>query len=221
VAGISGATVRFLEIDGLMAVVSEYSGDAVPVTRANALCHAAVVRSVFTETTPLPFRFGTLASERQLKSYVSARKPKLEAKLTSVRDCVEMNVKLIWELSEKGEGGEDDIKHHGIGTAFLAEKRRALIGDERRVAQANEAAEWLRACVSGLVKDEQITVRPAERLFFTAAHLVERSKIRQYRERSAEVRTARPDFRFLSSGPWPPYSFANVELEFQSQFGVS
>jgi hypothetical protein len=100
VAGISGATVRFLEIDGLMAVVSDFSGDAVPVTRANALCHAAVVRSVFTETTPLPFRFGTLASERQLKSYVSARKPKLEAKLTSVRDCVEMIVKLIWELSE-------------------------------------------------------------------------------------------------------------------------
>ena len=222
VAGISGAAVRLLEIDGLTAVVSDLNADAVPVTRENALCHAAVVRSVFTETTPLPFRFGTLASEQQMKSYVFARKAKLKAKLAHVRDCAEMNVKIIWQLSEPDPGeGAEDINHHGIGTAFLAEKRRALIGDERRVAMANEMVEWLRVCVSGLVKDEQVTVRPGERLFYAAAHLVERSQIRQYRERIAEARTARPDFRFLSSGPWPPYSFANEELEFQSRFGVS
>jgi len=54
-----------------------------------------------------------------------------------------------------------------------------------------------------------------------AAHLVERDKIPQYKERLAAARKNRPELHFLFSGPWPPYSFANIELEFKTQFGVS
>jgi hypothetical protein len=36
-----------------------------------------------------------------------------------------------------------------------------------------------------------------------------------------EIRNNRPDLSIRLSGPWPPYSFANIELEFKSQFGVS
>ncbi len=70
---------------------------SVPVTRENALSHAAVVRSVLDRTTPLPFRFGTIVTEQQLRSYISSRKPALETKLALVRGCVEMSVKIIWE----------------------------------------------------------------------------------------------------------------------------
>jgi len=31
----------------------------------------------------------------------------------------------------------------------------------------------------------------------------------------------RPELHFLTSGPWPPYTFANIDLEFETQFGVS
>jgi hypothetical protein len=37
----------------------------------------------------------------------------------------------------------------------------------------------------------------------------------------ASIRENRPELHFLFSGPWPPYSFANIELEFKSQIGVS
>jgi hypothetical protein len=52
-------------------------------------------------------------------------------------------------------------------------------------------------------------------------HLVESSKIQQYREKMAEVLKKWPELHFMVSGPWPPYSFANIELEFKTQFGVS
>ena len=54
---------------------------SVPVTRENALAHAAVVRSVLDRTTPLPFRFGTIVTEQQLQSYLSTHRPALENKL--------------------------------------------------------------------------------------------------------------------------------------------
>jgi len=56
---------------------------------------------------------------------------------------------------------------------------------------------------------------------FAAAHLVERSTVQAYREKVSEAVKRRPELHFLVSGPWPPYSFANIELEFLTQFGVT
>jgi hypothetical protein len=221
--GISGAPVRLLKIDHLSVLVSDTEIDAVPITRDNALAHAKVVRSVLGETTPLPFRFGTLVTEQQLRSYISTHKPALEKKLAHVRGCVEMSVKIIWQPSEetKTQPEIDAVEPQGAGAIFLAEKRREILGDERRANEAAEVAAWLRKHSSGLTHDEQVTVRPSERLLLAAAHLVERVNIKEYRARLGEARENRPELHFLTSGPWPPYSFANIELEFKTQFGVT
>ena len=220
VRGISGAPVRLERIEDLGILVSDFNDDAVPVTHENALDHAAVVRSVLDRTTPLPFRFGTLVTEQQLRSYIMARKPALETNLSLVRDCVEMSVKIIWEVPKDKEV-EPQQSDQGLGTTFLAEKRRELRGSEFRAAQANEVSTWLQKSVSGLTRGEKVSLQSAEKLFLSAAHLVPRAKIQQYREKTAQVREERPELHFLLSGPWPPYSFANIELEFKTQFGVS
>jgi len=223
VLGVSGAPVRLQKLEELGVLVSDFNADAVPVTRENAMTHAAVVRSVLDRTTPLPFRFGTLVTEQQLRSYVSARKPALESNLALVRGCVEMGVKIIWpvskEVSKEKEGLQEPAQ--GAGATFLAAKRREILGSEFRAAQANEISSWLHESVSGLTRDEKVTIQSSERLFLAAAHLVERANLQRYREKVAAARTARPDLHFLLSGPWPPYSFANIELEFKTQFGVS
>ena len=219
--GISGASVRLFKIDNFAMLISDTNLDAIPVTKENALAHAAVVRSILDQTTPLPFRFGTLVTEQQLRSYVSARKPALEKKLAHVRDCVEMSVKIIGEAPSGQKTEASNAEPQGAGTSFLAEKQREIFGDEQRTKQATEISDWLREAVSGLTRDEHITVRPSERLLLSAAHLVERGKIPLYRARIGEARKNRPELHFLMSGPWPPYSFANIELEFSSQFGVS
>jgi hypothetical protein len=219
--GISGAPVRLIKIDNLAVLISDTNIDAVPVTRENALAHAAVVRSLLVQTTPLPFRFGTLVTEQQLSNYVSSHKSALEKKLAHVRGCVEMSVKIIWEARDGKNTETPNPERQGAGTTFLAEKQREILGDEQRAKQAAEVAGWLRAGISGLTRDERVTVRPSERLLLSAAHLVERGNIPLYRARIVEARKNRPELHFLVSGPWPPYSFANIELEFSSQFGVS
>jgi gas vesicle protein GvpL/GvpF len=218
--GISGAKVSLLQHEQLGVLISEPEIDAVPVTRENALAHAAVVRSLLAQTTPLPFRFGTVVTETQLRSYLTARKSALENQLTHVRGCVEMNVKIIQRLQNKATE-RPQLASQGPGTAFLAEKRREIVGDELRSAQAAELATLVRETVDGLVKDEQVTLRPSERLVLAAAHLVERTSVQAYREKVAEALKLRPELHFLVSGPWPPYSFANIELEFLTQFGVT
>ena len=216
--GISGAAVRSLQVDELAVLVSDFNSDTIAVTRENALDHAAVVRSVLDRATPLPFRFGTLVTEQQLKSYISARKPALQTRFAHVRGCVEMSVKIIREVSEDKAEVRDEITS---GTSFLEEKRLALLGSEQKATEATEISAWLHKQVDGLISDEQVTVRPSEKLVLAAAHLVERDKIPQYKEKLAAARKNRPELHFLFSGPWPPYSFANIGLEFKTQFGVS
>lgn len=220
--GVSNAPVRILPIDDFAVLVSELDNDAVPLTRDNALAHDAVVRSVLDRTTPLPFRFGTLVTAQQLRSYISTRKPALETNLALVRDCVEMSVKIIWTvLNDNKRERQPSENEQGAGARFLEERRQKLLGDEQRAAEAAEISGWLRETVSGVVRDERVTVRPSEKLVLAAAYLIERSKIKRFRDKIAEAGTARPKLHFLLSGPWPPYSFANIELEFETRLGVS
>lgn len=220
VSGISGAKVEVLKVDDLSLLVSEFDDDsALPVTRDNALAHAAVVSSVLSETTPLPFRFGTVASEEKLRSYAIARREALKAKLAQVSGCIEMSVKIISNVEEKDTKVES--REEGPGARFLKEKRLTILGGERRAEQGKQVASWLNEQVRTLVRDEEVSLCPTEKLIVAASHLVPRERAAEYRERLASAWKKRPELHFLVSGPWPPYSFCNIELEFKTRFGVS
>ena len=90
-----------------------------------------------------------------------------------------------------------------------------------RAAKAKDVAAWLQEQVQTFIKDEQLSLGPTEKLIVAAAHLVARESIREYRDRLTESRKMRPELHFLVSGPWPPYSFSNIDLEFKTRFGVS
>jgi hypothetical protein len=217
--GIAGAQIQIFQAENFSLLVSDFSGDVVPLDRANVLVHAAVVRSVLDRTTPLPFRFGMLVSEEQLRSFLNARREAIAASLALVRGRVEMNVKIIADLKDQLPGNEDSQQKPG--TAFLAGKRREILGSEARAAEAKNVAGWLEDLVSATVRETRINRIVTDKLLVAAAHLVERASVAEYRDRLKTGRLERPELKFLVSGPWPPYSFANIELEFHKPFGVS
>lgn len=221
VVGISGAGVDQIKVEDFSLLVSEFEGDSPPpVTRDNVLAHAAVVSSVLNETTPLPFRFGTIVGEDELRSYIASHKAALEARLAELRGCVEMSVKII---SNTDPEITDSVHTVGKspGAQFLEEKRREILGGERRSKEAKQVAAWLDEQVGIYVQQEEISLCPTEKLIVAAAHLVSREQLTEYRDRVAEARKTRPELHFLVSGPWPPYTFSNIELEFKTRFGVS
>jgi hypothetical protein len=221
VQGLGRAEIRLFKTGDFSILVSDFSGDVVPVNPDNALTHATVVRSVLEQTTPLPFRFGTLVTEEQMRNYVMTRRDALLAKLAEVRGCVEMNVKIISDRDRTEVQRRDDEVKDKPGTAFLAEKRREILGSESRAAEAKRVASWLQERVGEVARKTQINQNVTDRLLLAAAHLVDRGLVEQYRLRLKEARDERPELKFLVSGPWPPYSFANIDLEFSTQFGVS
>lgn len=217
--GISGSPVIFHLQDDFALLVSNFEGASVPVTRENVLKHAEVVSCLLPETTPLPFRFGTLATEETLDSFLTARSKALQDKQELVRGCVEMSVKIIWDREWAADSGSKESDKPG--TAFLVEKRREIIGSEVRAAEAKRIAGWLEDRLGDAVRDKALQTDFTGKLLLAAGHLVPREFVDEYKERLKSARIERPELHFLTSGPWPPYSFANIDLEFKSQFGVS
>ena len=220
VQGIDGVFVRRLDTEDFSILVSDFPEQAVLVSRENVLAHASVIQNVLSETTPLPFRFGTLVSHQQLENYLDSRRDAIKAKLDLVSCCVEMSVKIISDRTSTEEPLASGAPQTP-GAAFLSEKRREILGDEARVAEARSVAEWLQSQVTTLAKETQITMNPTRKLLVAAAHLIERDRVEEFRTRITEARNQRPGLHFLVSGPWAPYSFANIDLEFKTHFGVS
>jgi hypothetical protein len=221
VRGIADAPVSLLKIDEFGIVISE--GESFPLTeRESVMAHAAVVRSFLDQTTLLPLRFGTVLTEQQLRHYVATYKPALKKNLAHVRGCVEMDLKIIWQHVKPDANQPPEQEKQGPGTAFLEKKRRDLLGDERQSAQKTELSDMLRGHLGGLIRDEQIELHPSKTGILAAVfHLVQRANAERYKEIVQEIRNNRPDLNIRLSGPWPPYSFANIGLEFKTQFGVS
>ncbi len=222
VSGLTGAVIESIENYGLVALVSEFGGDTVPIKRENVMTHDAVVGSVLMTSTPLPFRFGTLSTSEQMVNFLASRRSALKAKFEEVRDCVEMSVKVIWTPAQVDSAVSDVIDQTADpGALFLRAKRREILGDEALVHAAKQLNSWLHDKVSHFVRAQEITVRPSQKLVLAASHLVERSQIAAYQQVVKDAVADRRDLHFLTSGPWAPYSFVNIDLEFKTQFGVS
>lgn len=219
-AGVGGGSPFLFEKDGMRAVVSEFKEERVAVTRENLKAHNRVLGSVLAETTPLPFRFGTLASAGTLAQYIEAHRTQLDAALARVRGCVEMSVKILWET---GDVKAADLKRAAAreagqaaarpttGAAYLAAKRAEMAADEELKKREEEVAVWLSGALGEAVKESRVEVRHGQALVVRAAHLVERARLGEYRERVREARArGRGELSFLTSGAWPPYSFSEL-----------
>jgi hypothetical protein len=225
-AGVDGAAVRLLSFGRLSAVVSEAGEQAAAITDENVLAHSRVTAAALARETPLPFRFGTRATPERLAEYVSANEAALTAALARVRGCVEMSVKLLEDSREEkrsevasqnseleSQNSVVETAEGGRGTAFLLAKRREMLGGEQARRRAEELAAWLAAGVAGLARETSVRVRPAGAIALSAAHLVERARVAEYRARLRALGAGRPGLRLLTSGPWPPYSFGEVKAE--------
>ena len=213
--GVGGARVRVLALGALAALVSEAGDGATVADEENLLAHNRVNAAALAVSTPLPCRFGTRIAPERLADYLSTNAAALAAALARVRGCVEMSVKVMEtpegrKAAVQSEAGGSVEVAAGAGTAFLLKKRREILGEEgtRRRAEAAEA--WLASGVGELARETVARLSPPEAIFVRAAHLVERPHVADYRARLRSLAAARKEFRLLTSGPWPPYSFSDL-----------
>jgi hypothetical protein len=173
--------------------------------------HDAVVRAVFQRQPVLPLRFGTVLRDPQAAARLLADHHELAS---SVLDRVDGHREwgVRTRLARLGRPDDDDVALDGLsGTEYLALRRKRLAAAEHSQRRGSEQAAVLHAALARLATDTMPRARRSPALLGDAAYLVPTGEESAFHAEVARQRGT-GGVEVALSGPWPPYSFARLEL---------
>ena len=205
VRGLDDQPVSAMATAGLAAWVS--SLDLAPKPSLEKVRrHNAVVESACAAETALPVRFGQWFPDRAaLDALVQERREPLVAGLRRVRGAMEMGVRIV------DTAGAAEPRDRSTGRAYLESLARREATGEAARRRGEALAEELRQWLDVLVRDQRVRPLGTTDGLVTIAHLVDRHDTGNYTARVQKLSERHADLRFLTSGPWPPYGFADDE----------
>jgi len=224
--GVADAATRLLESNRLAAVVSTVPGERLRVRRRDLMAHLHALEEVSSQTTILPFRFGTvLPSEADVEQEVlRARADELHGLLARFADKAQVNVKAAYDeaevirdlVSSNPEIARARERARKLGDAGYYENIRVgeLVAGAlaaRRAADADRLHEALAPLASDVAPD---AVDDAGLTVMKTSFLVERAGLGRF-DSELEALAAReaPVIRFESFGPLPPAAFVSLGQE--------
>jgi len=229
VRAIHGSGVHMVECEGLQAIVCDVDLDEFgeEPLRGNlenlawveemARAHHAAVCAVDAVATTVPMRFATIyeSDDRVAEQLRVLRDPLTEA-LDRVEGASEWSVK-AYAAPEPPEPADRPRAESGV--AYLAQRREAVEARRRRESDDEEALsafhhELARLAVASRrlqLQDPRLSGRQ-EPMRMNAAYLVAHHAAERFSDCATTALTGRPDLRAEVDGPWPPYSFAALEL---------
>jgi len=217
-AGVDRMAIHPIRLGEIGTLVSDVDPTGAGRRVDNALAHHRVVNhalAVFPAV--LPCRFGTvMRDEAETVGLLIERYTRLASDLERFQGRVEMGIKAILE-GEDREGHEPPKgcawERRGAGTRYLREKRARFHEAQHLEAQAERLIHTLQEATSPLVEAVRSERKPFGRgLILSICCLLERTALTRFKQGYAEWRLEYPQARLLSTGPWPPYSFAAVDL---------
>jgi len=205
VLGLDDTPVAVERLDAVDALIGVVERERVEPSEAAILAHARVVDAVTAANDAvLPARFGRGYSDLDaLRTAITARSAELDAALARVRGCLELGLRVM--APRNGTRGRDGS---GSGSGSGSDYMRARL-EERR--QAERVADEVHAPLAELARAASRSVGATPELLLSAAYLVPRNAVEDFRARLAELGDDHPDLTLACTGPWPPYSFATTE----------
>lgn len=172
------------------------------IQRHNHVIEAAMDAAV----TPVPLRFGQYVSPAELAVRVADRRSAWLASLAEFAGCAEYGLRVL--EPERAPAARDVRTAAVTGRAYLESLARTAGLDRERRDRADALAAALRAQLGDCIVRDRVEPLPSAHGLASIAHLVRSGSAEAYRRGIDAARAAMPSLRFLSSGPWPPYSFS-------------
>jgi hypothetical protein len=225
ICGLEGSGVYNIPYCDIGAVVSEIDQPIQGVSERVVLEHEAVAEKLMEKFTVLPFRLLTILDGREtVLSMMGDYYGDFRDNLDRLRGMVEFGIKVIWPA--------DKVKSRIIDASGTKNRNAHLLDDsvERRFVrekfEEHKIDRALREKADGYINAMDVflgkfatakkleTLR-TENLLLSAVYLVTKDNQDNFREAFEHIRTARNDFKFLFSGPWPPYHFVTLRSKSQ------
>jgi Gas vesicle synthesis protein GvpL/GvpF len=200
--GVAGTPVRLLGASGLTVAVSTLPA-AASLAAEDLWAHERVVEALQATGAVVPARFGSgLRDDAAATTFLRAREQALHAALSRVRGRVELAVRARQPAARRPV--DDTHPSAGSGTAYLAE----------RVARARSMArlrDRVHEVLMPLAVDSRWRPAPFADKEAIGAYLVDEDQIERFTSTVADLANQHDLGKLTCTGPWPPYSFVNLE----------
>lgn len=227
-AGLEQAPLYAIEYQGLVAVVSDIADKRLRPERKHLNAHQQVLRQILDRATPLPMGFGMVAeSEEATRRLLESYREDLEQQLERVEGCVEMGLRVRWEvpnifeflLGRHSELAElrDEIR------AVEAERgpqhqSRIELGRrfEHLLEQEREQTdEQICGILERVTREIHRGKTRAENDILNLACLIDRRRQDEFVARVIEAASGfDANYAFDYNGPWAPHNFVSLDLSF-------
>ncbi len=172
------------------------------IRRHDAVVEAALAAGL----SPVPLRWGQwVADEAALAAALLEKQEAYLQALERVADAVEFGIRVLDPRLEPAPAPA--VAGAGAGTEYMRALAARAAAERSVDARGQEIAANLRAVLGSIIRQERIDALPTRHGVVSLAHLVARGAEPEYRAGVERVRRARPELRFLVTGPWPAYSF--------------
>ncbi|MBZ5520669.1 MAG: GvpL/GvpF family gas vesicle protein [Acidobacteriia bacterium] len=223
--GIVDSDVYTITHGRLSMVVSDFRQPRLRPERRNLLAHQGVLKRLMAETTLLPVSFGMIAdSPAAVSKVLKANEQTLMAQLARISGKVEMGLRVTWDVANIFEyfvQKHDDLRR--MRDEFFAADREPAQEERLEIGRLFERLlqEDRRTCfkkierVLGSCCEIRENKCRNENEVISLACLAESNDLRGFE--SSVLQAARlfdDSFSFDYNGPWPPYSFVELNLKF-------
>lgn len=215
--GLEGSGVYNIPYCDIGAVVSEIGKPIQKATEGAVLEHEAVVEKLMANFTVLPGRFQTVIDGRDnLLSMMGSYYKDFKDNLARLRNKLEFGIKVIWPAEQikeniikarKKDKQKKTKSNNSQSKKFMAEKFEKYKIDKEFQAKADKFIKVMDIFFSKFAAEKKLTKLKTENLLLDAVYLVDKSQEGNFKEAFEHIRTARSDFKYLFSGPWPVYNF--------------
>ncbi|MFL6073923.1 MAG: GvpL/GvpF family gas vesicle protein [Mycobacteriales bacterium] len=232
VTGVAGEPVRVIEEAGLVAAVgdvdlADFGAEALrrhledlDWLAARTRAHHAVVTAVAARGPVLPLRFASVyLGEDRVRALLAGRRDDLRAALRRVVGRSEWGVKAYAAGSPAGApaGTGEPAAESRPGTAYLRRRQADLAAREEARRAATDQAERVddalrRLAVAGRrhpPQDARLSGKP-HRMVLNSSYLVDDGRADEFTATVGSLAGRHPGVQLELTGPWPPYSFADV-----------
>jgi hypothetical protein len=215
--GLEKADVYNIPFRDIGVVASDHTGPMPDVTEDNILAHEYVVESMMENFTVLPVKSLTIFDAREnVLSVMGDYYTDFKDNLNRLRNKVEFGIKVIWPgdkikehliKTHKGDAQKVPVSGGSPRKRFMKEKFEKYKIDKKFREKASKCINAMDVFFSKFAAQKKLEKLRTDNLLLSAVYLVEKDKQNNFREAFEHIRTARDDFRYLFSGPWPPYNF--------------
>lgn len=185
--------------------------------------HENIVEFFMNHTSVLPVRFNTLFNNKEeLINTLNRYRLEIETNLLKVSGCIEMGVKILAkEGNKKGSDTKSNANNIPNPEEKISKAKKYILDKFSSHKEAFYLQEKYKAqgkIIYNLLQEfaKQGTAFPIAAtscMILNSAFLVPKDSVANFKEKFHKIKADHKEFAFLLSGPWPPYSFVDFQIE--------